>query len=83
MTLSEKTFARNVDGYCNIRTYKTRDDANAAAADWNGIYEDARHHAEATRLGAAWCVAVYDGYLFPLIMPLADAFKILGYANGI
>ena len=83
MQRPEDTFARNVDGYCNIRVYQTKDDANAEAADWNELYEGIHHHAEATRLGAAWCVAVYDGYLFPLIMPLADAFKILGYANGI
>ena len=79
MQRPEDTFARNIDGYCNIRVYQTKDDANAAAADWNRIYEGIHHHAEATRLGAAWCVAVYDGYR----LGGRDDRFILGYANGI
>ena len=79
MQRPEDTFARNIDGYCNIRTYETRDDANAAAADWNRIYNVLHHYAEAKRLGSTWCVAVYDGYR---IGGRDDRF-IVGYANGI
>jgi len=78
-TLRATTFAKMVDGYCNIRIYETRDDASAAAADWNGIYEDIQHHAEAKRLGAAWCVVVYD----ECRLGRRDDKFVLGYANGI
>jgi len=78
-TLQAATFARAIGGYCNIRTYETRDDADAAAADWNGVYEDIHHHAEAKRFGAAWAVAVFDSYR----LGGRDDRFIVGYANGI
>ena len=79
MTQPEDTYARMINGYCKIRAYATKDDANAAAADWNGIYESIHHHAEAKSLGSTWCVAVYDGYR----LGGRDDRFIIGYANGI
>ena len=79
MQRPEDTFARNIDGYCNIRTYETRDDANAAASTWNGIYADIHHIAEAKRIGSTWGVAVYDGCR----LGGRDDRFIVGYANGI
>ena len=73
---AEDTYAVISNGYCYIRTYQTRYDADIEAWDWNAIYGDIHHYAEPKRFAFVWVIAIYDGYR------LGES-PVIAFANGV